>query len=88
MVVGVFCTALFSLCHATWVHKNNRLMQLHFLMLPPCDCITKIANNFMKGPTFGNQMTIFGEIGNSFFRDGEKRDMRCWSKVGDGEVGV
>ena len=61
----------------------------HFLMLPPCDCIAKIKNNFMKGPTFKNQMTRFGGIGNSFFSVIEKkRDERCWSKMGDGEVGV
>ncbi len=42
-------------------------------MLPPCDCIEKIENNFMKGPTFKNQMTRFGGIGNSFFSVIEKK---------------
>jgi len=28
--------------------------------LPPCDCIAKIANNFVWGATFENQMFDFG----------------------------
>ena len=35
-------------------------MQLHFLMLPLCDRISKIANKFFGGTTFENQMLSFG----------------------------
>jgi hypothetical protein len=37
----------------------KRVMHSHFLILLPCDCITKIANNFEKGTTFEKQMLIF-----------------------------
>ena len=63
-------------------------MQSHFLMLPPCDCITKIANNFVEGATFENQMFDFGGIEFDFFSDGEKRAERCGSKMDESEVGV
>ncbi len=42
---------------------KNLTMQLHFLMLPPCDCIAIIVNNFMKGTTFENQNQDLGGIG-------------------------
>ena len=58
-------------------------------MLPPCDCIAKTFNNFMKGMTFENQMSRFGGDRQIVFSVMErKRDERCWSKMGDGEIGV
>ena len=78
-----FCTALFSLCSATRVHKKNRAMQSHFLMLPPCDCIAKIANNFVWGATFENQMLGFGgDCQFDFYSDGEKKS--CTMQVKNG----
>ena len=51
---------------------KNWAMQWHFLVLPPCDCIAKIANNFVWGATFENQVLDFGGIDASiFFSDGE-----------------
>jgi hypothetical protein len=44
------------------VHKKQA-MRLHFLMLPPCNCIAKITNNFVWGPTFENQMFDFVGVG-------------------------
>ena len=89
MVVAFFCAAWFSLFTAAEVHKKNRTIQPHFLMLPPCDCIAKIVNNFTKGTTFENQTSSFeGDWWFDFFGDGEKKDEWCWSKVGDREVGV
>ena len=88
MVVSVF---LLHYSHFVAQHRyiKNQPMQSHFLMLSPCDCITKIKNNFMKGLKFKNQITRFGGIGSSFFSVIEKkRDEQCWSKVGDGAVGV
>ena len=64
-------------------------MQSHFLMFPPCDCIAKIVNNFMKGRHLRIRSRDLGGMDDSFFSVLEKkRDERCWSKVGDGEVGV
>ena len=42
-------------------------MQWHFLVLPTCDCIAKIANNFVWGATFENQIFNFGGIGGLIF---------------------
>ena len=52
-------------------------------MLPPCDCITKIVNNFMKGMTFENQMSRFGgDRRIDFFSDGEKKGRAMLVKSG------
>ena len=71
------------------VHKKQTI-QLHFLMLPPCDCIAKIVNNFIMGTTFENQMTRLGGGNGQFnFLVMEKiRAEQCRSKMGDHEDGV
>ena len=58
-------------------------------MLPPYDCIAKIANNFVRGATFENQMFDFGGIDDTIFSViGKKRAERCGSKMDESEVGV
>ena len=52
---------------AHFVYIKNRAMQWHFLLLPPCHCMAKIANNFVWGTTFKNQMLIFWGMDNSMF---------------------
>ena len=60
-------------------------MQSHFLMLPPCDCITKIENNFVWGATFENQMFDFGGIDDSIFIVMGKKELndvgQIWMRV-------
>ena len=64
-------------------------MHLYFLLLPICDGMAKIVNNFVWGVTFENQMLgLGGDCRFDFYSDGEKRAARCRSKMGDGKVGV
>ena len=69
-------------------HIKNRAMQWHFLVLPLCHYIVKIANNLAWGATFDNQMFDFGRVDHSIFSVMKKRAERCGSKMNESEVGV
>jgi hypothetical protein len=46
-------------------------------MLPPCNCITKIANNFVWGAKFENDDAIFLVIGKKELSDVGQKWMRA-----------
>ena len=56
-------------------HIKKWAMQWHFLVLPPCDCIAKIVNNFVWRATFEIQMLDFGGIDNSTFSVMGKKEL-------------
>jgi len=61
----------------------------HFLTLPPCNCTSKIANNFVGGASFENQPLDFGDEGLFDLSVMEKnRAEQCKSKMSDGNVGA
>jgi hypothetical protein len=63
-------------------------MQLHFLMLPPCDCIAQIANICVWGVQHLRiKCLILGGLTIQFFQMG-KRAVRCGSKMDESKVGV
>ena len=87
------CEPFFGLLDSHFAEQQGYVkkltMQSYFLMLPPCDCIAKNFNNFMKGMTFENQMSRFGGDWQIVFSVMErKKDKQCWSKMGDGKIGV
>jgi hypothetical protein len=86
MVAGPFCTALFSLCSTKQVPRKNLATHLHFLLLPQCDCIEKIANNIVWEATFENKMLGFGGANLIFSVMEKKRAGQCGYKMSDGKV--
>jgi hypothetical protein len=69
--------SFFVLCYSHFVEQCGYIKKLGdavaFLMLPPCDCIAKIANNFGSGATFENQTINFGGLTIQFFSDGGEK---------------